>query len=265
MTLSVQGISAGYRRRKIINQVSLSCVKPGSMLALLGPNGVGKSTFLKAIAGLLPYQGKVTLGGQDLSQLSSVQLARRVGYLPQALPQATSLVAYELVYSGCRAVRSDLSKGQIDRLIDDVFQTLGIRQLALQKMAEMSGGQRQMVGLAQVLVRKPELFLLDEPTSALDLHWQLSVLQSVSNMVKDTQAIALVASHDINLVLRFCDQLIVLSQSGVLTMGPAREVLTPEILAAAYDIEGRIETCSKGYPMVISDRPIINKRQGVHL
>src|SRR5690606_37434824 len=124
------------------------------------------------------------------------------------------------------------------------------------KLTEMSGGQRQMVGLAQVLVRQPQLLLLDEPTSALDLHWQLNVLETVREATRASGAIALVASHDINLALRFCDQLLVLGPSGLLAQGAPAAVLTSALLRDTYDIEGRVESCSKGFPIVLTDRAV---------
>ena len=113
-----------------------------------------------------------------------------------------------------------------------------------------------MVGLAQGLVRHPKLLLLDEPTSALDLHWQLNVLETIREEATKTGAIGLVASHDLNLALRFCDQLLIVNRDGVLAMGAPVDVLTPENLRLAYGIEGRVEQCSKGYPIVLADRAI---------
>ncbi|MBO6852024.1 MAG: ABC transporter ATP-binding protein, partial [Marinobacter sp.] len=140
--------------------------------------------------------------------------------------------------------------------IETVFATLGIRDLALRSLAEMSGGQRQMVVLAQVLVRQPGLMLLDEPTSALDLHWQLNVLNAVHAATWQRGAIALVASHDLNLALRFCDQVLVLSPGGHACLGRPQDTLTPALLARTYGIEARIERCSRGHPIVLADRPL---------
>ncbi|MFB9885483.1 ABC transporter ATP-binding protein [Balneatrix alpica] len=262
MSLHIDNLQLGYGRKKVLQNISLPPLQAGSLTAVIGPNAAGKSTFLKALAGLLSYQGSVRLGEQDRHSLSSAQWARLLGYLPQALPQATSLVAYELLFSACRAVCYDYSKAKIEARIEQVLDELGIRHLALMPMREMSGGQRQMVGLAQVLARDPQVLLLDEPTSALDLHWQLSVLQSVRRATQETAAIGLIAIHDINLALRYCDQLVVLAQGGLLAVGKPAEVLTPAILQQAYGIEGRIEHCSKGFPIVLTDRAIAHPQHG---
>ena len=191
---------------------------------------------------------------QSLADWPQRERMKNIAYLPQTLPQTSTLVAYELIQSACRAGAEALDGTALNARVEQVFERLGIRHLALRKMREMSGGQRQMIGLAQILVRRPKLLLLDEPTSALDLHWQLNVLQAVREETRNYRAIAFVASHDLNLALRFCDQLLILADGGVLAMGAPGEVLTPDYLRSAYGIEGRVESCSRGYPIVLADR-----------
>ncbi|MGR4066898.1 ABC transporter ATP-binding protein [Halomonas sp. LR3S48] len=256
MSLELERLTAGYRRHPVFRDLTLPSIEPGELVAVVGPNAVGKSTLLKGIAGLMPTSGHVQLNGQQLRALSPAQRVQHLGYLPQPLPQAVPLVAYETVFSACRAVRASEPRATTEQAIEDVFDTLGIRHLALRQLSEMSGGQRQMVGLAQVLVRKPPLMLLDEPTSALDLRWQLNVLEAVRSATHENGAIALVASHDLNLALRFCDRVLVLSPGGRAEMGTAQQVLTPELLARTYGIEARIERCSRGHPIVLADRPL---------
>lgn len=256
MSLTLQSLSVGYRRHRVFSELTLPEVPAGSLVAVVGPNAVGKSTLLKAIAGLLPVEGGMALGGEALSGLADHQRIRRIGYLPQPLPQAIPLVAYETVFSACRSARGDWSREDTEQAIEGVFDVLGIRELALRRLSEMSGGQRQMIGLAQVLVRKTPLMLLDEPTSALDLHWQLNVLNAVRDATVRDNAIALVASHDLNLALRFCDQILVLGPGGDAVLGEPEQVLTPALLERTYGIEARIERCSRGLPMVLADRPL---------
>lgn len=257
MSLKLEQLTAGYRRRPVFRDLTLPAIEPGSLVAVVGPNAVGKSTLLKSLAGLLPVQGRVELDGQDLTALAPAMRVHRIGYLPQPLPQAIPLVAYETVLSAFRSARGGWSREQTEQAIERVFDTLGIRSLALRRLSEMSGGQRQMVGLAQVLVRQPQLMLLDEPTSALDLHWQLNVLNAVKAATSGTGAIAMVASHDLNLALRYCDQVLVLAPGGRAVMGEPEEVLTPELLARTYHIDARIERCSRGHPIVLADRPVM--------
>ncbi len=254
--LSLHNVSVGYGRRTILADLKLPPVPPGSLVAVIGPNAAGKSTLLRAIAGMGRASGRIELNGEDLGAMAMHRRVRLVGYLPQALPQGTSLVAYEAVLSACRAVRPDLSIAQAEMAIDEVFGSLGLRHLALRRLSEMSGGQRQMIGLAQALVRRPQLLLLDEPTSALDLRWQLAVLETVRGIAERERSIALLAMHDLNLALRCCDLVVVLAHGRLLTAGPPCEAMSPDVLRRAYGIEGRVERCSQGFPIVLSDRAV---------
>ncbi|MFC7553964.1 ATP-binding cassette domain-containing protein [Pseudoroseomonas wenyumeiae] len=152
--LLLQGVTAGYRNRRVIEGFDLPALPPGTLLGLLGQNAAGKSTLLRGIAGLGRASGTIALDGVSLPALSAARRAALVGYLPQSLPSPSPLVAYEAVLSACRAVRGDLSHAQAEAAIARAFQNLGITHLALRRMSELSGGQRQMVGLAQVMVRE---------------------------------------------------------------------------------------------------------------
>jgi len=252
MTLSISNLSSGYRARSVLQQITLPSIPAGSLVALIGPNGVGKSTLVRALAGLQPASGQVTLQDEPLATLSPRERQRRVAYLPQTLPQATSLVVYEMLL-GAAYLSGETVQAQITAAIARVADSLEITELMLRRLSELSGGQRQMVGLAQVLVRQAPLLLLDEPTSALDLRWQLNVLEVVRRYVRERQAIALVASHDLNLALRFADQVIMLAPGGDCRMGEPLQVVTSDSLQTCYGVQGRVETCSLGYPVVLVD------------
>tara|TARA_R110000764_G_scaffold8152_4_gene27832 strand:- start:25571 stop:26353 length:783 start_codon:yes stop_codon:yes gene_type:complete len=260
MTLKINGLSSGYRQRTVLQQVSLPSIEAGLLVALIGPNGVGKSTLVRSLAGLQPAAGQVQLAGADLLKLSPRERQHNVAYLPQTLPQATSLVVYEMLLAAAH-LGAEYAQEQIETAITRVAQSLGITALMLRRLSELSGGQRQMVGLAQVLVRQAPLLLLDEPTSALDLRWQLNVLEVVRRHVQESQAIALVASHDLNLALRFADQVIMLAPGGECRMGKPLEVVTAQSLRACYGVEGRVETCSQGFPVVLVDGVADQQRQ----
>ncbi|EWY39635.1 ABC transporter [Skermanella stibiiresistens SB22] len=256
MSLSLENVSAGYAGRPVLSGLDLAEVPSGSIVALVGANGAGKSTLLRGIAGLGEAKGRIVLDGQDISELPPEMLVGRIGYLPQALPQGSSLIAYEAVMSAVRAARPDSPRAGGAAAIEQVFDTLGLRDLAMRRLRELSGGQRQMVGLAQVLVRKPRLLLLDEPTSALDLRWQLTVLETVRRMADAEGAICVIAIHDINLALRFCDRLVVLGGGGVLSSGPPATALDADVLRRAYGIEARVEACSRGFAIVLADHAL---------
>ena len=152
--LVISNLSAGYKRRPVIEDLSFSSVAPGSLLGLLGPNASGKSTLLRAVAGLGANSGRVELNGVDLKTVDRRKRVEMIGYLPQSLPPASPLIAYEAVMAACRAVRA-LETRTAEKAVEATFADLGINHLALERMNRLSGGQRQMVGLAQVVVRSP--------------------------------------------------------------------------------------------------------------
>lgn len=248
--LSIENLTLRHGDFSVLEDVSLPDITYGEVVGVLGPNGVGKSTFLQAIAQRRYHGGKITLDGEE----GALNRPGLIGYLPQSLPQRTTLIAYEAVVSACRAVRPDLRKPDVDVAAEQIFDRLGIRHLAFKALNKLSGGQRQMIGLAQVLVSKPKILLLDEPTSALDLRWQLGVFGVVRAVLEEHDGICLIALHDINLAIRHCDRIALFSDHRLLAYGAPSEAMTPEKLRQAYGVEGRVETCSDGRPFVVTDR-----------
>ncbi|KIP18952.1 ABC transporter [Burkholderia ubonensis] len=252
--LRIDGLDVAYGARTILARLSLRPVPPGSAVALLGPNGVGKSTLLRALARLVAARGAATLDRHDLLRGARRDHMRRVGYLPQTLPQPTSLLVYEAVRGALRATCGGLSADGQDARLERVFAQLNLHALATTPLDRLSGGQRQMVGLAQVLVRDTPLLLLDEPTSALDLRWQLLALEAMRDAVTRRGAIALVAMHDLNLAARFCDRLVLLGHEGVVADGGVADVLTPANLRRAYRVDARVERTVSGDYVTLAER-----------
>lgn len=252
---ALHNLSGGYGSTRILNEVTVPKIPNGSVVALLGANGAGKSTLLKTIVGVLQKQGgHAELNGEILHELPLHKRVELVAYMEQDLATGTTLLAYESILTTLR-IHGSLSMDDAHRRVEEVFTLLQIKELAMKPMNQMSGGQRQMAGFAHILARNPELMLLDEPTSALDLKKQVEVMQHVRNAVKQNGTIAIVIVHDLNLAMRYSDQLIVMGKGGVLLdVGTPKEVMTAKLLKEAYGVEGRVEACSEGYPQVIVDR-----------
>ncbi len=250
--LAIRRLAVAYGERRILRDVSLAPIAQGSLVAVLGPNGVGKSTLLRALARLLPASGNAALGATDLLHGPRHEHLRNVGYLPQLLPQPSSLLVYEAIRGALRATQPELDAAQADARLWPVCATLQLNDLILQPLNRLSGGQRQMVGLAQVLVRQTRLMLLDEPTSALDLRWQMLALAAVRGAVNSHRGVALIALHDLNLALRFCDRIVILGEGTVLADGGA-EIVDADLLRRAYRVEARREPTASGEQVVLVD------------
>ncbi|MGC5700900.1 ABC transporter ATP-binding protein [Pseudomonas sp. NFXW11] len=236
--LCADALGVRHGRRPIIHDLSLPLLQPGSVTAVLGPNGAGKSSLLRAMAGLHPLQGSLRLDGVELADYSLQERSRRVLYMPQSLPASLDLCVLD-----CLLAALDSAASREQRLIRAfaALQQVGIAALADQLLSRLSGGQRQLVSLAQVLVLQPRVMLLDEPTSALDPGFQLKVMHCVRAQVEQQQCIALMVLHDINLAARFADTLAVLWQGRLYACGTPRQVLTRQLFQEVYGVQARVE------------------------
>lgn len=254
VALTVQKLTVGYPGRKVIDNLSLSPMAGGDVVALVGPNAAGKTTLLRGLAGLIRGSGSVRLGSRELFGLSAVEYASYVTYMPQSLPQRVALSVFEAVLSALKASPHGANGGQDDRgHALRTLQRLGIEQLALRPLDELSGGQRQMASLAQALAREPSVLLLDEPTSALDLHHQLRVMSVVREIARERNIVVLVVLHDISLACRWCQRVIVLSNGKVVADGAPEVAVTPSMFADVYGVRARVERCSRGFMQIMVD------------
>ena len=154
--------------------------------------------------------------------------------------------------------RKQLSPGWVvhdDELkrVDEILDALGISKVSFRKLGELSGGQQQLVSIAQTLVREPEILLMDEPTSALDMHRQVQVLNFMRVLARKRQVIVFIAIHDLNQALRFADQVLVIAYGTAHGSGPSHEVITESMLRDVYKVDARIEQCSRGQRHILID------------
>ncbi len=224
-------LSAGYAKRDVISGISLSLI-PGKITGLIGPNGAGKSTLLRAAVGLCEiHSGEILLDNVPTKNLSPVEIARRVSYLPQEHP-APALTVRRLILHGRfphLGYPRHYSKKDIE-LCETVMRRLDLSDLRDTYVAELSGGQRQKVYLAMAMVVGSETLLLDEPTASLDIRHTNDLAHLLRNLADEGRAVAMVV-HNLDYAFRVCDRIAVLDK-GSLTC-----VLTPEELLASGHIE----------------------------
>lgn len=242
--LDIQNLSADYGGRPIVEGLSLPPLSPGEVVSVVGPNGAGKSTFLRALAGLIPARGAIRLDETELTGLSLADRAKRVTYMPQTLPQGVALTVLETVVASIRATplggASFTDRQAVERAYE-VLQRIGAETLAGQRLDRLSGGQKQLAGLAQALAREPRLLLLDEPTSALDVSVQAEILNLLSDLRAERGLTCLMVSHDLAVVGHMCDRLAVMQNgrivevltAGALRAGDARQIYTQQLIAAS--------------------------------
>ncbi|SDS32625.1 ABC transporter ATP-binding protein [Corynebacterium timonense] len=247
MAISTTDLVVRYGRTKIIDGMTFGPLRSGAITGLIGPNGAGKSTLVKTLAGINKPSGGSTDIVVDGRTLTGTERVRNVGYVPQDMLSRATLTAFESIMVSARR-RGEGTSAALEKSAA-VMHRLGITRLSDRMISDMSGGQRQLVAVAQMLVREPRIMLLDEPTSALDLRHQVELLQIIQDEVRGSNRQALVALHDLNLAARFCDELLVVKDGQAIAQGSPADVLTPELLERVYGISARIIN-DAGVPIV---------------
>ncbi len=238
MLLAAERLGFGYPGRRVGQDVSLG-VQAGEVLALLGPNGGGKTTLLKTLIGLLrPQAGAVWLEGRPLAGFPVAERARRIGYVPQAHAGAFAFSVRDVVLMG-RTAHQGLfaSPSDTDRAIAEAkLAELGIAHLAGQPYTMISGGERQLVLIARALAQEPRVIVLDEPTASLDFGNQGKVLRQIGDLRARGLAV-LFTTHDPNHALRHADRVALLGRGSLLAEGAPAGLLTASNLAELYGAE----------------------------
>lgn len=246
MILDVKGLRVALNGTEIVKSAAL-ILPAGCFGMLIGPNGAGKSTLLKAIAGLLPSEGSVTLADTSLSTRGRQD---SIAYMPQDIGPTSSLTVLEVVLLGRLRSLGLSVPGDLAGAAEQILADFGLGALQGRTLDAISGGQRQLVYLAQALFRQPQVLLLDEPTAALDLRHQLVVLEAIRRHCAEHGTIAIAAMHDLTLAAQFADHMICLSEGSIVSEGEAAEVLTSARLRAIYGVEARISYDAGGRPQV---------------
>lgn len=255
-SLHIEELSTGYPGKPVINELSLPPFNTGEVTVLTGPNAAGKSTLLRAMAGLLKARGVIKHGAHDLLGMNARQRAELLSFMPQAVPTDINLSVIEAVISALKASPLDATSSghewaQVRAFT--VLERIGIPHLALEPLNQLSGGQRQMASLARTVVRDPKILLLDEPTSALDLRHQVKVMKLARSFASDGRVVIIVL-HDLNLALRWADRVVVMDKGKIASAGKPTEAITSAIIANVYGVKVRVENCSEGRPhLVVED------------
>jgi len=241
-------VSYAYPRRgrsgtaHAVDGVSLA-VPRGSFTGLLGPNGCGKTTLLKLMAGVLrPESGTVTLEGRVLADMPRRTAARHLAVVPQDTHPAFDYTSLEIVLMGRHPhLRPTQLEGPGDLAIAyESLEATGTLHLATRPFTSLSGGERQRVVIASALAQQPDILLLDEPTASLDLGYQLEVASLLRRLSGDRNVTMVMATHDLNLAASMCDALALLRGGRLLRHGPTSEVLTTGTVRELYDVEADV-------------------------
>lgn len=254
MALTFDNVSAGYYKRQVLHNITLE-FQPGHVSALIGPNGAGKSTLIKAASGVLPLsQGRVRVNGHDISKLNHANRAKLISVIPQARNLPPAFTVFEVVQMGRTAYTGWF--GQFSHTDADIIEYSMKRtdtfSLADRRIGELSGGEAQRVLLARAISQQASVMLLDEPTTHLDIQYQVNLLDMIVKLAREDHLAVVLAIHDLNLVSRYADRVVLLVEGRVQAAGLPADVLNPEILTQGYHLEMNvIQMEGSNHPVIL--------------
>ncbi|GAA2434196.1 ABC transporter ATP-binding protein [Streptomyces macrosporus] len=241
--LETTSLTLAHGRTPIVRELDVE-LPPHRVTAIVGPNGCGKSTLLSGLARLLaPREGAVLLDGRELASISTREVARTIGLLPQSATAPDGLTVRDLVRYGRQPHQGLLRQwSRADaEAVEAALDAADLRELADRRLETLSGGQRQRAWIAMAVAQDTEILMLDEPTSALDIGHQLEVLEMIRGLAAKGRTVVLVL-HDLTTACRYADHMLALLDGRIVAQGAPADVMTPDLVRTLYGVESTILT-----------------------
>jgi len=237
--LTVENIGFAYRNKTVLNNIDLN-IEKGEIVGVLGPNGCGKTTLLKLLnRNLHPDTGRVLMDGTDLEAISKRKIARHIAVVPQSNEIRFAFSVRDIVAMG-RMPFMDRFQGESsedEHIVQEAMEKTNIESFSHRLINTMSGGERQRVIIARALAQTPEIILLDEPTLHLDINHQFELLDLVRKLSAEERLTVVIVSHDLPMVVKYCDRIVLIHDNKVHALGTPEEVLTTENMRTVFNIE----------------------------
>ncbi|WP_312808798.1 ABC transporter ATP-binding protein [Corynebacterium variabile] len=258
-SISVANLRVGYTPdRPVISDLSLN-IPGGQVTTIIGPNGCGKSTLLRAIGRLIPSQGgEVHLGDTDIGSMKRKDIAKTIGVLPQSPISPPGLIVSDLVSRGRHPHQSWIRQwsSSDEEEVNAALEMTDVAELADRSVDSLSGGQRQRVWISMVLAQHTDVLFLDEPTTYLDLAHSIEVLDLVNRLRRDLDRTVVMVLHDLNLAIRYSDNLVVMRDGDLIATGKPEEIITSELLKDVFELDATvIEDPVVGGPLIVPNDP----------
>lgn len=260
MSIQIENLSCRYSSRIVLRDISLS-IGSNTLLCVLGPNGVGKSTLFKCILGLLPYrQGKITINDRNQKEYSDRELARCVAYIPQSHASNFNFTVSDIVLMGttCQVSSFKAPGKHQQELAEEAMERVGISHLRDRGYIQISGGERQLVLIARALAQQAKILIMDEPTANLDYGNQTRILQCVKNLAKEDYTI-IQSTHNPDQTFIYADEVLALWEGEILARGTPHKIITEELIRTLYNIDVQLEKLCDDEIRVCIPKSVIHK------
>ena len=244
-------LKVGYDEHIVVPEFDAEFIK-GKVTSIIGPNGCGKSTVLKAIGRILrKSDGAIFINDKDISNLKSKDIAKELSILPQSPSAPGSVTCYELVAYGRFPYQKGFGKlSEEDKnIISWALEVTNMSEFANREIGSLSGGQRQRVWISMALAQQTDIIFLDEPTTYLDLNYQLEILELLKKLNEEHGVTIVMVLHDLNLASKYSDYLIAMKDGEIVKFGTPNEVICNEILETCFSIDADIEVLKSGKPV----------------
>lgn len=250
--IEVNNLVVDINKKEIVHDISFS-IPEGKITAIIGPNGCGKSTTLKAISRNLPYKGSVSFKNKDVRGFSRKEFARALAFLTQSPQAPTDLTVLDLVNMGRFPYHSFLGGSTPDdeREVSWALSQTNMTGMKERLLATLSGGERQRAWIAMALAQRPEVLFLDEPTTYLDICHQLEVMQLLIKLNKELGLTVVMVVHELNHAIQYADEVVVIKEGKLVTTGAPKEIIKPKLLAEVFNVRADEFECSNGLTALV--------------
>lgn len=238
--INTESLSCGYEGIDVVKNVSFECDK-GDCFSIVGPNGCGKTTLLRALAGILPYSGSVKLLNSEVSTLSRKQISSEIALMTQISNIYFSYTVFDTVALGRylhikHGVLSSFSNKDRD-IVLTCLESVGLLDVKDNDITTLSGGQLQRVYLARIFAQEPRIILLDEPTNHLDLYYQVELLEMLKKWVSNGERAIIGVFHDLNLAMQLSNKTLLMDKGEVISIGKTKDILLDKSINEVYNID----------------------------
>lgn len=255
MLLDVCGLMFGYSSSNLLKDVNIT-TEGGKFIALMGPNGSGKTTLMRCINKILNIRGgSVIIDGNDIKKLSRDEMSRICTTVPADIPADFSLTTKDFVMLGRSPYVANWwwESDEDLTIVEKAMWDFGIFHYSDRKIHELSSGERARALLAKGVVQRPKLMMVDEPSAHLDIKYKVQVMEMLKGLSRSGLTV-IMASHDLNLVTRYCDKVMLLSDGKIIKFGTPNDVVTKESIKDVYGIDIKV-IYDEGIPYIIPNAP----------